>query len=118
MAVTDVDGYIHVDSMMRVRGHERIYAAGDCVSFSGPKMGHMAVRQGEVAAQNLAAEIAGREPTSEYSHEMRFVIDEAGSDGLYLHKGIWTDEPATVRQNRFWSWAKRVQQRYWEVTHS
>jgi sulfide:quinone oxidoreductase len=103
---------------MRVNGHERVYAVGDCVSFSGPKMGHMAVRQGEVAAANLAAEIAGHEPTSEYSHEMRFVIDEAGTDALYLHKDIWIDEPATVRQNRFWSWAKRIQQRYWEVTHS
>ena len=116
--VTDADGYIHVDAHMRVRGHERIYAVGDCVSFSGPKMGHIAVRQSEVAAANLAAEIAGREPTAEYSHELRFVIDEAGSDGLYLHKDIWTDEPATVRQSRFWSWAKRVQQRYWEITHS
>jgi sulfide:quinone oxidoreductase len=118
MGVTDTDGYIHVDSNMRVKGHEHVYAVGDCVSFTGPKMGHMAVRQGEVAAANLAAEIAGHEPTSEYSHEMRFVIDEAGTDALYLHKDIWTDEPATVRQNRFWSWAKRIQQRYWEVTHS
>src|SRR5690348_12322343 len=89
MEVTDADGYIHVDSMMRVRGHERIYAAGDCVSVSGPKMGHMAVRQGEIAALNLAAEIAGQEPACEYSHEMRFVIDEAGSDGLYMHKDIF-----------------------------
>jgi sulfide:quinone oxidoreductase len=118
LKVTDEDGYIHVDSMMRVKGHQRIYAVGDCVSFSGPKMGHMAVRQGDVAAANLAAEIAGREPSSHYSHEMRLVIDDGESDGLYLHKDIWTDEPATVRQNRFWTWAKRVQQRYWEFTHS
>jgi sulfide:quinone oxidoreductase len=118
LGVTSEDGYIHVDANMRVRGHERIYAVGDCVSFSGPKMGHMAVRQGEIAAVNLAGEIAGREPTAEYSHEMRFVIEEAGSDGLYLHKDIWTDEPATIRQSRFWTWAKRVQQKYWEVTHS
>jgi sulfide:quinone oxidoreductase len=118
MGVTDDQGYIHVDWNMRVIGLERIYAVGDCVSFSGPKMGHMAVRQGEVAAANLAAEIEGHEPTSHYVHEMRFVIDEAGSEGLYLHKDIWTDEPATVRQGPFWSWAKRVQQRYWEVTHS
>src|SRR5689334_1184346 len=115
---TDEDGYIQVDAMMRVRGHKRIYAVGDCVAFSGPKMGHMAVRQGEVAAVNLAAEIAGHEPTSEYFHEMRFVIDEAGNDALYLHKDIWTDEPATVRTSRFWTWAKRMQQKYWEVTHS
>lgn len=118
MGVTDDEGYIHVDWAMRVIGHERIYAVGDCVSFAGPKMGHMAVRQAEVAAINLAAEIEGHEPISHYSHEMEFVIEEAGSDGLYLHKDIWTDEPATVRQGRFWSWAKHVQQRYWQATHS
>lgn len=118
MGVTDDEGYINVDWTMRVSGHERIYAVGDCVSFTGPKMGHMAVRQAEVAATNLAAEIEGHEPVSHYSHEMRFVIDEAGSDGLYLHKDLWTDEPATIRQGRFWSWAKRAQKRYWEVSHS
>lgn len=118
LGATDDEGYIYVDPTMRVIGHDRIYAAGDCVSFAGPKMGHMAVRQGEVAATNLAAEIEGREPASEYVHEMRFVIDEIGGDSLYLHKNIWTDEPATVRQGRFWSWAKRVQQKYWEAMHS
>lgn len=118
MGVTDDDGYIKVDWTMRVIGQERIYAVGDCVSFAGPKLGHMAVRQAEVAATNLAVEIDGHEPVSHYDHEMRLVIDESGSDSIYLHKDIWTDEPATVRQGRFWSWAKRVQQRYWEMSHS
>ena len=118
MGVTDAEGYINVDWTMRVIGHERIYAVGDCVSFAGPKMGHMAVSQAEVAATNLAAEIDGHEPLSHYDHEMRLVIDESGSDSIYLQKDIWTDEPATVRQGRFWSWAKRAQQRYWEVLHS
>ena len=81
-------------------------------------MGHMAVRQAEVAAANLAAEIDGHAAVSHYRHEMRFVIDGIGGDSLYVHKDIWTDEPATVRQGRFWSWAKRVQQKYWEVSHS
>ena len=118
LGVTDKEGYIHVDATMRVSGHERIYAVGDCVSFSGPKMGHMAVRQAEVAATNLAAEIQGKERVANYIHEMKFVIDEAESDGLYVHKDIWTNEPATVRQGRFWSWAKRAQQKYWEAIHS
>ena len=118
LKVTDDDGYIHVDSTMRVMDHEHIYAVGDCVAFTGPKMGHMAVRQGEIAATNLAAEITQRAYRSHYSHEMRVVIDEAGADGLYLHKDIWTDEPATVKQNLFWAWAKRLQQRHWEFTHS
>jgi NADH dehydrogenase FAD-containing subunit len=98
MGVTDDEGYIHVDWNMRVMGHERIYAIGDSVSFAGPKMGHMAVRQGEVAATNLAAEIEGHEPVSHYSHEMRFVIDEIGSDSLYLHKDIWATHRQTWRR--------------------
>ncbi|HEX3187034.1 MAG TPA: FAD-dependent oxidoreductase [Pyrinomonadaceae bacterium] len=119
MAVTDDEGYVEVNLNMRVVGHDRIYAAGDCVAFTGPKMGHMAVRQGEVAATNLAAEIEGREPAALYAHEMRFVIDEiGGGNGLYVHKDMSGEEPATVRQGRFWSWAKQVQKKYWEVKHS
>jgi hypothetical protein len=49
---------------------------------------------------------------------MQLVIEGIGSDSLYMHKDVWTDEPATVRQGRFWSWAKRVQQKYWETMHS
>lgn len=43
--LTDDAGYVRVDHTMRVLGAERIYAVGDAVYFSGPKMGHMAVRQ-------------------------------------------------------------------------
>ena len=112
------DAYINVDSAMRVVGVERMYAVGDCVNFSGPKMGHMAVRQAVVAAANLAAEIEGHAPVSNYSHEMRTVIEASGSDSIYLHKDIWTNEPASVRQGRFWSWAKRAQEKYWEAAHA
>ena len=118
MGTTDCLGYILVDRTMRVIDHEGIYAVGDCVNFEGPKLGHMAVRQGEVAAANLIAEIEGREPVAHYSHEMRLVIEEPGGDSIYLHKDVWTDEPGSVRQGRFWSWAKRVQQRHWEYSHS
>lgn len=118
MGSTDCMGYVLVDRTMRVIGHEGIYAVGDSVNFDGPKMGHMAVRQGEVAAANLLAEIEGREPGAHYSHEMRLIIEEPGGDSIYLHKDVWTDEPGIVREGRFWSWAKRVQQRYWKVTHS
>jgi sulfide:quinone oxidoreductase len=110
------EAFINVDWSMRVIGIEGMYAVGDCVNFSGPKMGHMAVRQAEVAASNLAAEIEGREPITHYDHEMRLVIDEGGGDSIYLHKDVWTNEPGTVRQGRFWSWAKRAQEKYWETS--
>lgn len=117
MGSIDADGYINVDWTMRVVGHEGIYAVGDCVNFAGPKMGHMAVRQAEVAAANLAAEIDGYEAVSHYSHELRLVIEEAGGDSIYLHKNIWSDQPETVKQGQFWNWAKRVQQKYWQLSH-
>lgn len=116
--ITDEDGYIRVDKRMRVEGVERMYAAGDAVNFDGPKMGHMAVRQGEVAAANVAAEIEGETPDAEYDHELMLVIDEGGQDAIYLHEKLWRDEPASVRQGRFWSWAKRAQEKYWQHGHA
>lgn len=118
VGITDDEGYINVDSTMRVLGPERVYAVGDCVSFDGPKMGHTAVRQGEVAATNLVAEINGQEPVSHYRHEMRFVIDGVGRDSLYLRKDLCANEPATVSTGRFWSWAKRIQNSYWQYSHA
>jgi sulfide:quinone oxidoreductase len=118
LGITNDEGYVHVNTKMRVAGVERIYAIGDCTDFDGPKMGHMAVRQAEVAATNLATEIDGHGPISSYEHQLRFVIDEIGTGSIYLYKDLLTNEPATVRQGRFWSWAKRVQEMYWEVSHS
>ena len=118
LGLTNGEGYINVDSTMRVTGQDRIYAVGDCVNFIGPKMGHMATRQGEVAAMNLAAEIDGHEPVSHYLHELKLVIDEAGRDSMYLQKDIWKDGPATIRQGHFWSLAKRAQKEYWQFSHA
>lgn len=117
LGITNRESYINVDSAMRINGVDRMYAIGDCVNFSGPKLGHMAVRQGEVAAANLAAELAGHGPVSSYIHEMRLVIDEGGSDSVYVHKDLWGNEAAKVKQGRFWGWAKHLQEYSWEASH-
>ncbi len=113
VGLTDANDYVRVDHRMRVRGADRMYAAGDSVNFPGPKMGHMAVLQGEVAAANLAAEIEGREPEVRYDHELMLVIDEGGEDSIYLHHKLWEMEAADLRQGRFWGWAKQAHARYW-----
>jgi len=115
--LTGAEGYVRVAADMKVVGEERIYAAGDCVSFPGPKLGHMAVRQGEVAAANVRAEIEGRAPAVTYDHELMLVIDTSDHDSIFLHQELWTDEAADVHQGRFWPWAKRQQERYWQATH-
>lgn len=106
-----------VDRKMRVAEVERMYAVGDSVSFDGPKMGHMAVLQAEVAAANVLAEIEGREPQVEYNHEVNYVIDEGGADSIYLHKGLWDSTSTEFRHGRFWSWAKRLHEKYWLQQH-
>lgn len=116
--LTDEAGYVRVDHTMRVLGAERMYAVGDAVYFSGPKMGHMAVRQAEVAAENLAAEIEGRAPSAQYEHELALVVDEGGKDTIYLRKSLWEEGEKTVARGRFWGWAKRVQEKYFQAQHS
>jgi len=117
LGVTDDEGFVNVDWTMQVIGADRIYAVGDCVNFAGAKMGHMAVNQGQVAAANLAAEIAGHEPIAHYDHDMMMVLDVSDGESIYFHKDLWSDDPSSVRHGRFWSWAKRVHEKYWEATH-
>ena len=116
--IADSEGYVNVDWTMRVMGAKRMYAVGDCVALPGPKLGHLAVNQAQVAAANLAAEIAGHEPVSYYRHEVMMVIDDAGGGGIFFRKDMWADDPGTVRHGRFWSWAKRIHEKYWEATHA
>ena len=115
---TDAEDYVLVDETMRVTGVERMYAVGDCVSFPGPKMGHMAVRQAEVAADNLAAEVSGHARSSTYKHELKLVLETDGKDSIYLHRDLWTDDPASLKQGRFWAWAKRGHEQYWIRQHA
>jgi len=117
VGITNDNGYINVDERMKVIGVEGMYAVGDCVNLVGPKLGHMAVRQATVAATNLAAEIEGREAEALYEHEVSIVIDATDGDTLYVHKDLWSDKAGSVRQGRFWSWAKAAQEKYWETTH-
>ena len=116
--ITDPNGYVRVDRHLRVTGAGRIYAAGDCVNFLGPKMGHMAVLPGMVVAANVAAEIEGHEPVARYNHELMLVIDEGGKDSIYLQKQLWEHEAANIKQGHFWRWAKQVHQKYWQKIHA
>jgi sulfide:quinone oxidoreductase len=116
--ITDAEGYLPVETTMRVQGVDRMYAVGDCVSLPGPKMGHMAVQQAEVAAENMLAELQGRALPAAYKHELMMVIETDGKDSIYLHKDLWTDVPAKVKHGRFWAWAKRGREQYWLRRHA
>lgn len=118
LGATDERDFIKVDGSMRVHGLEKTYAVGDIVAFSGPKFAHMAVRQAEVASENIIWEINGEEPNVEYYHEIAAIIDAGGADSIYLHYGIWDDTQYRLKKGKFWGWAKEIHDRFWRAKHS
>jgi sulfide:quinone oxidoreductase len=114
---TDEDEFVLVDGTMRVFHHEHMYAIGDDVAFSGPKFAHMAVRQAEVAAENIVAEISGIEPSQTYYHEIAAIVDAGGTDSIYVHYGIWDEELYRLKRGRFWGIAKAAHDTLWQADH-
>jgi sulfide:quinone oxidoreductase len=72
-------GLIAADAHCRVAGMERVYVAGDAGSFPGPdwmpKQAHMADLQAATAAENLAAELAGRPADKKFKVELMCIVD-------------------------------------------
>ncbi|MEO8574878.1 MAG: FAD-dependent oxidoreductase [Pyrinomonadaceae bacterium] len=118
LGITDEHDFVKVDGMMRVHDLPNAYAVGDIVAFSGPKFAHMAVRQADVVAANLAATIRGIEPSTEYYHEIAAIIDAGGPDSIYLHYGIWDDTMYNVNKGHFWGWAKEMHDKLWLTQHN
>ena len=71
---TDADGFITTDRRMQSLPYSNIYAAGDIVSFPGPKTGHMAELQARTAARNIAA-ACGLTSPCEYQSYLACVSD-------------------------------------------
>ena len=117
LGAVDSDDYITVDGLMRVHGKTNAYAVGDVVAFSGPKFAHMAVRQADVAAENIISTLEGSEPVAEYYHEIATIIDAGGPESIYLHYGIWDDALYRLRKGRFWSVAKNAHDAVWRARH-
>jgi NADH dehydrogenase len=64
----DERGRVPVDEYLRVKGHDSVWAIGDCAAAPDPRGGVIpptaqhAVRQGPVAARNIAAELGVGSP--------------------------------------------------------
>ncbi|MDI3280853.1 MAG: NAD(P)/FAD-dependent oxidoreductase, partial [Bacillota bacterium] len=91
---------LQVDSHLRVRGHERIYAVGDNALITDPETGkplptsaQYALQQGDVAALNLWAEWHGR-PLIPYEPKIRGIAISIGREealatiGSYRFTGL------------------------------
>lgn len=105
---TDESDFVVVDNFLRVTNLEKVYAVGDTASFTGPKLAFMAVRQAQIAAENIASEIQGRMPLKIYQHDIALIIDEGGDDAIFLHYGVWDTTLYGLKVGKMWSQMKNT----------
>jgi sulfide:quinone oxidoreductase len=78
----DLAGFIPIDEHCRVRGLDRVYAAGDVTSFA-VKQGGIATQQADAAAEAIAAEL-GRDVAAEPLDPVLRGVLWTGGKPLYL----------------------------------
>lgn len=115
---TDELDFIKVDNFMRIQDLEKTYAVGDIAAFPGPKLAFMAIRQAQVAAENLAAELRGASPEKFYYHDIAAIIDEGGEDSIFLHYGVWDKTLYGLKMGKMWSRMKNEHNQLWEVVRN
>lgn len=117
LEIEDESEFVEVNEFMQAARLPKTYAVGDCTALPGPKLAHMAVREAEVAAKNIAAEIRGEQPAEVYYHEINTIIDAGNEDSIHLHYGIWDDDLYRLQTGTLWSWAKEIHDSYWQARH-
>jgi NADH dehydrogenase FAD-containing subunit len=91
---------------MRSLQFENVYAAGDAVSFDGPKSGRRAMLQGKVAAENIVASIRGRQNSTKFEErELNCIIEMGGNKAAYIRSNAYwggTSERMWIGRIPYW----------------
>ncbi len=105
-------GMIVADALCRVKDRPGVWVVGDVGSYPGPdwlpKQAHQADLQAKAAAANIAATLAGREPTTEFRAELICVVDTLQS-GILVYRSL--SRNFVSPQMRLFHWAKRAFER-------
>jgi NADH dehydrogenase FAD-containing subunit len=103
--VTDEQGFIVIDEMLRSVSHPNIFATGDCARWAQqlPKAGVFAVRMGPVLSANLCAAIE-KKALQAYRPQRRYLVLVGTGDpyavavwGAFSWQGAW-----------IWRWKEKI----------
>ncbi|MCB1335936.1 MAG: selenide, water dikinase SelD [Maritimibacter sp.] len=104
------DGFIRVDSHLRVEGHWDLFAVGDCAHMTHaprPKAGVYAVRSGPVLFDNLRAALTGA-PTRPYRPQKDYLkLISLGEQSALAEK--WG---RTIAGPLLWRWKNRIDTKF------
>ena len=85
----DARGRIEVDETLQVRGHERVWAVGDCASLMDPsskrpvpQLAQAAIHQAEIVAHNIAHAMDGHAPDRYAFPHMHAIVPVGGAWGI------------------------------------
>ncbi|HEX5308623.1 MAG TPA: NAD(P)/FAD-dependent oxidoreductase [Solirubrobacteraceae bacterium] len=98
-------GRIVVDEQLRVRGRSQVWAVGDCAAVPDPARpgqacpptAQHAIRQGRLAARNIAAELSGERPRPFRYRTAGFVAELGRGKAVAITLGVrWRGLPAWI----------------------
>jgi selenide, water dikinase len=114
LPVTD-DGFVRVDSHLRVEGHRDLFAVGDCAHMTHaprPKAGVYAVRSGPVLLDNLRAVLSGGKTRAYRPQGDYLKLVSLGGKSALAEKWGWT-----VSGPLLWSWKDHIDRKFMWMFH-
>jgi len=84
----DEKGFIPTDTQMRHLDHANIFAAGDITALAQPKLGHIAIIQGAIAAATLLNELGEKVEIPPHDLEVFCIMGMGGHDATLIASNV------------------------------
>jgi len=89
--IGDEKGFIPTDKQMRHLDYDNIFAAGDIAALAQPKLGHIAIIQGAIAAATLMKELGEDVEIPPHDLEVFCIMNMGGHDATIIVSDVLYD---------------------------
>ncbi len=83
-AIGDEKGFIMTDDTMRHAQYKNIFVVGDINAISMPKLGHIAVMQGQIAASAISKDVSGKGDILPFNPEVFCIMNRGGIEATMI----------------------------------
>ncbi|AUW93833.1 hypothetical protein BXT84_07670 [Sulfobacillus thermotolerans] len=107
---TDLDdgfGWVPTNAYLNHPHYPEIYAVGDIVSHSWPKMGHSAMVQAHIAVKHWHAVQNHRPLPQPYRPQLLWALETGGGRGLFVQSDVYYGGSREIVHAGHWPWAAK-----------